>query len=78
MVNAHTLAYCCDKGPIYLWETEKDKTVEFNHTAYFDHSISLFRWHHSDPTKFVTGHVDGSLSLFYSGIFQISISLRSY
>ena len=72
--NHTTLAYSSARGPIYLWEIEKKGVVPFEHTNGFDHELTLFRWHHTDPTKFVVGHVDGSLSIFFSGKMTLHAS----
>lgn len=65
--NTGTLAYCHSDGPIILWHTKTNKEVHFSGTSRFDMTITLFKWHHTDASSFVVGHLNGSLSFYSSG-----------
>lgn len=65
--NTGTIAYCHSDGPIILWHTKTNKEINFSGTSTFDMTISLFKWHHTDASKFVVGHHNGSLSFYFSG-----------
>nr|CAB3267685.1 WD repeat-containing protein 17 [Phallusia mammillata] len=62
-----SLAFSGQQGPIHIWDTISNSVTSLDATNGFDCHISLFKWHHTDPKKFVVGHSDGSLSLFLSG-----------
>ena len=67
--GSNKVAYCSKKGGVQVWNIKDDKIVQVDHTSGFDQEITLFRWHHADSSKFVFGHIDGSLSLHISGSF---------
>ncbi|CAK8683632.1 unnamed protein product [Clavelina lepadiformis] len=61
------LAFCGKQGPLTLWNTVNNNISTVDNTVGFDYNITLFRFHHTDPTKFIFGHYDGSLSIFNAG-----------
>ena len=65
--GADVLVFCGKHGNAKLWNMKDDSKSQVDHTAGFDHEVTLFKWHHTDPSKFVFGHIDGSLSLYNSG-----------
>nr|XP_026693266.1 LOW QUALITY PROTEIN: WD repeat-containing protein 17 [Ciona intestinalis] len=66
--KSQTLAYSWSRGPISVWDTISDRVSTVENTSSFGSDISIFRFHHTDASKLVVGHIDGSLSFFQSGI----------
>ena len=71
--NGDILAYSGKLGTVQLWNVRSNTISQVEYTNNFDHEITLFRWHHTDASKFMFGHTDGSLSLFISGKHFIHI-----
>jgi len=65
--GTNVLAFCGKHGNVKLWNMKNNTNSQVDHTTGFDHEVTLFKWHHKEPSKFVFGHIDGSLSLFISG-----------
>ena len=65
--EANVVAFCGKHGNIKLWNMKDNTNAQVDNTAGFDQEVTLFKWHHTDSSRFVLGHIDGSLSLFISG-----------
>ena len=72
------MVYCGKEGKVQLWNMNDQSTSQVDYTSGFDCEITLFRWHHTEPSKFVLGHIDGSLSLYVSGEIVILCFIAGY